>query len=225
MVVKILKQMIINYGISINDKFVNMLYLPSIGKFIKDNKPHVRLNNRVELYKYINAEILRNKSIDYLEFGVYKGSSIKWWVESNKNSTSRFYGFDTFWGLPKDWNRILSKLKKGAFSTEGIVPPINDARVSFVKGVFQETLSPFLTDYTQNNRMVIHLDADLYESTLYVLTQIDYLMMKGTILIFDEFSSIDEYRAFINYVNAYRRKYKVIGCAGYCYEHIAIEIL
>lgn len=59
---------------------------------------------RYELYKYVlNKYELESKEIDYLEFGVSGGDSFRWWVDHLKNENSRFFGFDTFEGLPEDW--------------------------------------------------------------------------------------------------------------------------
>ena len=59
---------------------------------------------RYELYAYILKENgLDTVDCDYIELGVYQGQSFKWWVEHNQNPNSRFYGFDTFEGLPEDW--------------------------------------------------------------------------------------------------------------------------
>jgi hypothetical protein len=78
-----------------------------------------------------------------------------------------------------------------------------------------------------DRRLVLHLDADLYSSTSLVLTTIAYSLKPGDILIFDEFSSVrcpeQEFRAFIDFVAAFRIGYKVIGVTR-MYKQVAIEI-
>ena len=116
--------------------------------------------------------------------------------------------------------------KKGDFSSDGRLPDVIDDRVDFVKGWFQHSLVPFLREFDSRSRMVIHHDADIYESTLYCLTQCDHLAVPGTILIFDEFySSSHEYQAFIDYTRSYMRSYSVLAAVGSnpC-EQIAIEM-
>ena len=126
--------------------------------------PDINHKKRYLLYDYLQKEEAL-EAIDYLEFGVGKGNSMKWWLENNNSESSRFFGFDTFEGLPEDWDFMPS----GTFSTGGKAPSFEDPRVRFHKGLFQESLRPFLQDYQAKNRQVIHLDADLYSSTLYVL--------------------------------------------------------
>ena len=73
--------------------------------------------------------------------------------------------------------------------------------------------------------LIVHLDADLYSSTLYVLTQLDRCLVPGTILIFDEFSQVTgEFKAWRDYTTAYGRRGRVLGHAGTFYEHVAIEV-
>ena len=70
--------------------------------------------------------------------------------------------------------------------------------------------------------LIIHMDADLYSSTLFVLTYLsDYL--PGANVIFDEFdSAFDEFRALEDYCSAYRRSYEVLAVTDWC-EHVAIR--
>ena len=75
---------------------------------------------------------------------------------------------------------------------------------------------------------MIHNDSDLYPSTLYVLSRCNDLIQPGTIIIFDEFSSVlHELRALEDYCSAYRRDYTVIGAtkspADY-YAQVAIRM-
>src|SRR3954453_8264668 len=93
-------------------------------------------NKRYAFYKWVfNAEFLSNKAINYLEFGVADGHSFRWFVQQNAHPESRFYGFDTFTGLPEDFGVY----KKGVFNTNNQVPQINDTRVKFYQGLFQQT--------------------------------------------------------------------------------------
>ena len=157
--------------------------------------------NRYALYEHIvNAHNLEQEMLTYLEFGVASGSSIKWWVEKNKNTGSRFIGFDTFNGLPEDWGNIT----KGTFSTGGSVPDIKDARVSYQVGLFQQTLPGFIASTNiAETRSVIHIDCDLYSASLYVLMTLFPFIKAGDILLFDEFADVmHEYRAYCDSIAA-----------------------
>ncbi len=67
-------------------------------------------NKRLQLFDYICSKFnLTGQPIDYLEFGVAGGHSFKWWMEKCSHTESRFYGFDTFEGLPESWGAF----KKG----------------------------------------------------------------------------------------------------------------
>ena len=63
-----------------------------------------RYHKRELLYEHVVKEQnLDNEVIDYFEFGVASGDSFKWWLTRLMNSSNRFYGFDTFEGLPEHW--------------------------------------------------------------------------------------------------------------------------
>lgn len=159
--------------------------------------------------------------ITYLEFGVWKGESINRWRTLNTHPDSRFYGFDSFEGLPEDWE---ADHPKGTFSTSGVIPKIDDTRVSFVKGWFQDTLRGFLKETPLHNRLVVNVDCDLYSATLFVLGTLDRYFAPGTIIIFDDFYSMShEFKAFHHYDISFGRKWKAIGRMPHCIK-AAIEI-
>ncbi|MDX9928786.1 MAG: class I SAM-dependent methyltransferase [Bacteroidales bacterium] len=142
-------------------------------------------NKRYELYEYVAVNYgLHANQITFLEFGVSGGYSFNWWVNSNNNEGSGFFGFDTFEGLPEKWGAGFSRGDMAA-----PVPEMADRRVKFIKGLFQETLSDFLKGnrYNMDRQLVIHMDADLFSSTLYALSQVSPYLKKGDVLIFDEF--------------------------------------
>ena len=165
-------------------------------------------NKRFSLYRHITDSETKNEPIDYLEFGVAGGSSFKWWVENNTNSLSKFHGFDTFEGLPEDWGPF----KAGDMSTGSKAPEIRDNRVTFYKGLFQQTLPGFIKNYNSSNCKV---DADLYTSTLYVLTSQAPLLKKGDIILFDEYLvPSHEFLAFDNFIKSYYINTAFIGAAN-----------
>lgn len=175
-------------------------------------------------YRFINARVVGKAPIDYLEFGVAAGESIRAWSRLNTAPGSRFFGFDSFEGLPEDW---MEDSPKGAFGTDGRVPVIDDPRVSFVKGLFQETIDGFSLGFRPENRLVMHMDADLYSSTLYVLMHFERHMKPGTILLFDEFTArncTDEYAALKDFCRACRRDYKIVAARRDMVK-LAVELL
>ncbi len=189
--------------------------------FADVHDPQIRYDKRYELYKFLLESERLDEQIDFLEFGVGAGHSFKWWVEHNRHPASKFFGFDTFTGLPERFGL----LKEGTFSTGGKIPEIADARCAFCPGLFQQTLGPFVQSHPLQHRKVIHLDADLYSSTLFVLTRLAPCLRKDDILLFDEFGvPTDEFRAFADFVSAYAIKYEVLGAVNN-YLHVAIKLL
>jgi hypothetical protein len=182
-------------------------------------------DERTEMYNYVQREFIGDQPIDYLEFGVYEGGSIKRWLGLNRHPESRFYGFDTFEGLPEEWKRINDKMQRSAFDTGGAVPQVDDDRVEFVAGLFQDTLGGFLEKFEPRSQLVVHCDADLYSSTLYTLTKCDPILVPGTLVIFDEFSSVlNEFAALADYCSAYRREYDVLAATSEYFAQIAIRM-
>jgi hypothetical protein len=173
------------------------------------------------LYEAISkTENLSEASIDYFEFGVCGGISFKWWLEHNKNADSKFYGFDTFEGLPEDFGPF----GKGSMAVALESLNINDPRASFYKGLFQDTLVPFLDQYKSERKKLIHLDADLFSATLFSLSQLYRFLNDGDILLFDEFAvPKHEFMAFKIFTESFYVNYEVIGAANN-YLFLAIKI-
>lgn len=187
-----------------------------LGSFMASLKgrPHVQKlgwsaqrTPREELYTLV-LHSLRNAPFDYLEFGVFHGRSLRWWVENADHPENRFHGFDTFSGLPENWGPY----KAGDMSTKDSMPTFEDPRVRLWKGLFQDTLPGFMQQWKGDRRKLIHLDADLYSSTLYALTMLAPRLLPGDVLLFDEFAVPNhEFLAFRNFTESYRVKYEVIG--------------
>lgn len=187
-------------------------------------KPFRRYTDRIKLHEHVIRQVgLDQKPIQYLEFGVAGGTSFAWWVKANQHPDSRFYGFDTFEGLPEDWHFF----KKGAFSYD--IPFMDDARGTFIKGLFQNTVYKFLRDNGPGIQQpaftrVLHLDADLYSSTLFALTSMAPYLREGDILLFDEFNIPNhEFAAWTDFVRSYYIQSEVIGAVNNFYQ-VAMKV-
>ena len=178
-------------------------------------------NQRYELHKFVIENELLTEEIYYLEFGVSTGNSFRWWIENIKHENASFFGFDTFTGLPEDWGPF----KKGDMSNGNECPKIDDSRHQFYQGIFQHTLYEFLASYESKKQKVIHLDADLYSATLFVLTTLSPYLKKGDILLFDEFNvPLHEFKAFMEWTEAFYINYSVIGEVNNYYQ-VAMKIV
>ena len=180
--------------------------------------------NRWDLHGHLVSKHLNpEEKILFLEFGVYKGQSFEIWVNGNKNPGSRFAGFDTFTGLPEDWGNI----KKGSFSAGGKLPDyITDPRSKFHVGLIQDTLPGFVKTMSRDQRIVIHIDVDIYNATLFTLLALHPWLRSGDIIIFDDFFTITkaahEFKAFYDFLDLYHTPYKPLYKCRM--GHLAIEI-
>jgi O-methyltransferase len=123
-----------------------------------------------DLYLEAAREIGIDEAVTYLEFGVANGNSLRRFSHLFINANAQLYAFDSFVGLPEPWKMH----DRGAFSTNGMLPELADPRVVFVKGWFQNTLDDALKSLRSrlSGPVLIHFDADLYSSTLFLLTSL-----------------------------------------------------
>jgi hypothetical protein len=222
-ILRILASLPIRYS----EQLVAMYRITLLRDWIKEHQPHPYYKTRDLLHGHIAEKLIRNCPISFLEFGVFKGASIEDWSKLNTNTQSEFIGFDSFEGFPEPWVIFFGVLKKGTYSTAGITPTIRDKRVSFVKGWFHDTLPRFLDQYVSDKQLVIHCDADLYSSTLFVLCTLHPIMKAGAIVLFDDFSNMGhEFRAIEDYTKSFHRHYEVLGASGpFYYKCIAIKFV
>jgi len=157
-------------------------------------------------------KLLHSSYRHVLEFGVYKGASIKQLRESLPQEYS-IYGFDSFQGLPEHWTGTNTRPEQ--FSTNGNIPDVPG--VKFYKGWFVDTLPEYLP--IAEPIALLHVDCDLYSSTVTVLETLREYILPGSILVFDEwyYNHYDveanrqhEQKAFYEWVNKYQIEYEVL---------------
>jgi hypothetical protein len=154
-----------------------------------------------------------------LEFGVGTGKSLRV-IKDLMSNEFEIFGFDSFEGLPEAWidkyGRIIGgRVNKGYFSTNGVIPDIQS--VVFFKGWFEDTIPDYLK--VAKPISLLHVDCDLYNSTVTVLEGIKDFIVPNTIIVFDEwyychnaFYDDHEQKAFREWVKKYDIKYEKIVC-------------
>ncbi len=177
-----------------------------------------RYGTREDLHRALALPV-RDQRVLYLEFGVFQGASLLLWSALLRNSDSKLHGFDSFEGLPEDWD---GQRQRATFSTAGNMPHFEDARVALHKGWFDETLQKF--EVPNHEVLIAHLDADLYSSTALVLKFLAPAMQPGTILIFDEFCDrYHEQRAFDEFRKSHGTSFECVGATRNL-EHVAMRV-
>jgi O-methyltransferase len=189
---------------------------------LRDAYPCSVFGDRGEMFHYVHDSFIKGEPVDYLEFGVFQGDSIRLWVNLNTHKDSRFFGFDSFEGLPVEWR---AGQEKGHFDVHGLTPRIDDQRVNFVKGWFENTIPPFVRGFSRKSRLLLHLDADLYGSTMLALLYFEPFMSPGTLLLFDEFYDRNhEFKALMDWQKITRRNFRIVAQMEN-YGKICVELL
>jgi hypothetical protein len=181
-------------------------------------------------YVFERMKLKHKPNTLWLEFGVASGNTINY---ISKFTTDKVYGFDSFEGLPEKWR---DGFDKGAFNRNGNMPIVNH-NVELVKGWFDQTLPKFIQKHNKKVSF-LHLDADLYSSTMCILNTLKNYIDTDCIFVFDElvnYPGFDgptgELRAFYEFINENVVKYTWIGMngtptgmSGYEHENVAVMI-
>lgn len=175
--------------------------------------PHLRKVNALDTA--IGFTIANNILGDYFEFGVFRGKSFIHAYhyyramfarcrEGNPGyaalpffqQSPRFFAFDSFEGLPPtgdalpahwtgeramscDQTTFARNLEQGGVTLDDVV---------MVEGYYDVSLTPDLrTRHRIDKAAIVHVDCDLYESTVTVLDFIVPFLTDGTVFVFDDF--------------------------------------
>lgn len=165
---------------------------------------------------------------DIIELGVFRGTTLMHWanfleVRSMGDRQKQVFGFDNFAGFKsfdeKDGaaSQNLDKVV-GGFDSSVFEEALEDAisifdkdrfipykaRVKLVKGDIEETVPKFVEENPGLRLSLIHFDCDLYQPTKIALEQLYPLVVRGGVILFDEYgirpwggesNAVDEYFA------------------------------
>jgi hypothetical protein len=179
-----------------------------------------------DLHKWItttqlDSELLSRGTV--LEFGVATGRTLNQFA--HWLPTKPIHGFDGFVGLPEDWT---SRMRKGFFA-RSTLPRVRKNCQLWV-GWFNETL-PTFKQKIQLTRPIalLHVDCDLYSSTVTILNKLKDNIVPGTVIVFDEYINypgwqLDEFRAWQEHCKMYGIKYEYIGRVSR-HQKVAIRVI
>ena len=169
---------------------------------------HPFLENTLSKYTAIKKAMFLNyhdnTNGDYLEFGVFTGSSFNFAMKINKKMEkifkrtmeTQFIGFDSFDGFGEikqidenpsfkstffkiDKRKVLRNIKNNS----------KKQKFKLIEGFYQQTIkNKNAKDYGINKARIIMIDCDLKESTILALNFAKTLLQEGTIIIFDDFN-------------------------------------
>ncbi len=142
-----------------------------------------------------------------LEFGVATGGTLR--VIAAARGNKQVFGFDSFQGLPEDWR---TSLPAGTFKTDGL-PDVPGAEL--VVGLFADTLPGFLAGHADPVAF-LHLDADLYSSTVTVLEHVSPRLRPGSVIAFDEYFNYPGWEQ-----HEHRAWQEFVGASGIEFDYVA----
>lgn len=152
-----------------------------------------------------------------IEFGVYSGYSLGLISEHMP-----VIGLDSFEGLPEDWREGFPK---GAFNDENILLAAPRFNSLLAPGLFEDTLPPLLERGLPDIGL-IHIDCDLYSSTVTALEGMCEYIKAGTIIVFDEFHGYPgyeehEFKAWTEFCDEHRVLFRTLHAGD---QELAIEV-
>jgi hypothetical protein len=156
-----------------------------------------------------------------VEFGVEKGASLRHLAGLTKRDV---HGFDSFEGLPGDWTG--TREGKAAFSRDGKLPKV-PANAKLHVGWFDATLPGFLAA-NAGPCALVHVDCDIYSSTVTIFSLLKDRIGAGTVIVFDEYFNYPgwrqhEYKAFQEFIAQTGMKYSYLGFSAEK-GHVAVVI-
>ena len=154
-----------------------------------------------------------------MEFGVYMGRTLRHIDKLRPNA----HGFDSFEGLPEAWK---GRWVKGSFAVDRL-PAVGTATLHV--GWFDDTLPAFLEDHPLDKVAFLHLDADLYSSTVTVLDLLRDRIQCGTVIVFDEYFNYPgwedhEHRAWMEFVAREQIAFEYVAYNRFG-QQVAVEVV
>jgi hypothetical protein len=194
----------------------------STAQYVHDHINYVSsVDNRNAVHDVALAEISIEGLV--LEFGVFSGQTVNYIAA--KLPQTVVDGFDSFEGLPEFWR---DGYDRGHFASE--LPKVLP-NVRLHKGWFHESLPRFFNEDGVRATIplaYLHVDCDLYSSTVTIFEHLSKNIQIGTVIVFDEYLNYPgwqqgEFLAFQEFVKKRRLNYRYLTY-NHLHEQVAVKI-
>jgi Macrocin-O-methyltransferase (TylF) len=153
------------------------------------------------------------------EFGVNQGGTINFLAKQMPKR--KLHGFDSFEGLPESWSG--NQMAAGSFNNGGKLPKV-PANVALHKGWFSDTLPLWVEAHGHEKIALLHVDCDLYSSTVAIFDALEKQIVAGTVIVFDEYFNypawqVHEHKAFQEFLTRTGRKCRYLA---YSFQQVAV---
>jgi len=193
--------------------------------FVKTTLYNARaFESDAEIFRYASDQV----AVDglFVELGTYKGRTTNFLAALNPRKT--IYTFDSYQGLPIDWDRGDLLIPGNLFAwPKGEPLPSFLLNVELREGWFSETLPKFV-EIQDEPIAFLHVDCDIYESAAHGLDLLGPKMADKTIILFDEFYNYPNFRnhevkAFEEFLEKYAFQAEYIAYNAF-HEQVAVRI-
>lgn len=167
-------------------------------KFLKDNWFRITEYTLLDPFRMGRILDLLNNTLsiegDVVECGCYRGGTglmIGLFFKAN-NIKKKIHLFDSFEGLPNPSNEKDKGYTEGDFKSEfdelsSLIKELGlEDYVVLHKGWFKDTIERFLEDAEKIS--LLHIDCDLYESTIDSFGPLQPLVSDGGVVVFDDYN-------------------------------------
>lgn len=225
---KLVKKIVHFFGLEISRRRAKESFPPDVASVFLETYKKVRsytMTSPERIFALCEAvKYVQNKHIegDIVECGVWKGGSMMAVAETlmQAGDTSKnLYLFDTFEGMPSPTNNDVDlagttaanllknsdKEKDGSVWCRATLDVVKEAlsntgypgeKIHFIKGMVEQTIPNFVPDKIA----LLRLDTDWYESTKHEMEHLFPRLVKGGVLIIDDYGhwqgarkAVDEY--------------------------------
>lgn len=123
---------------------------------------------------------------DMAELGVYQGGSA--YIIATHQPNKKLHLFDTFEGIPENDEFEGGVHVKGEFASsyDEVKASLAQLNVVYHKGFFPDTTQELPPDIIFS---FVHLDADIYQSTLAGIEYFWHRLTEGGVIIFDDYNN------------------------------------